>query len=248
MDISVIFPAFNEEENIRSTIVRAIAAMRNVCKSFEILIIDDASRDRTAEIADSLALEHAEIRVLRNPRNLGQGGSILRGFREARCAWLIHNGMDYPFDLKDLAIMLPLTRDADIVVAARDRHAGYTMSRKIMSWVNRMLLRSLFGLKLRDYNFVQLYRKEVWDTVRVTSKSTAFLTPEALIRAHDMGFRIVEVPIVYRPREHGVATAGSLRVISRSLRDMLTFWWRRSVLNRREYARTRAIAQRSSGE
>jgi len=235
MDITAVFPAYNEEQSIRSTMDLAVAALRRLCDRFEILIINDASHDETGRIADELAQQYPEIRVLHNQRNLGQGGSIVRGFAEARYEWVIHNAMDYPFDLRDLALLLPYTEKADIVSAARDRYAGYTLSRKAMSWANRMLLGLLFGLKLRDYNFVQLYRKRIWERVRVESKSTAFLTPEAMIRAHDMGFRIVEVVTRYRAREEGVATSGSLRVISHSLRDMFRFWWHRSVVNRRAY-------------
>jgi glycosyltransferase involved in cell wall biosynthesis len=235
MEISAIFPAYNEEQSIRHTIDRAVRALDSLCSRFEILIVDDASRDRTAEIADELARLHPQVRVLRNVRNLGQGGSIVRGFREAHYEWVVHDAMDYPFDLADLAGFLPLTKDADIVVAVRDAYAGYTAVRKLMSWVNRLLLRLLFGLKLRDYNFVQLYRREVWDTIQVDSHSTAFLAPEALIRAHDMGFRIRELVTRYSPREKGVATAGSFRVVSQSMRDMFRFWWRRSVADRRRY-------------
>ena len=247
MQISVIFPAFNEERNIRRTMERAIEAMRSLGSEFESLVIDDASRDRTGQIADELARVYREIRVLHNPRNVGQGGSIVRGFREARYRWVIHDAMDYPFDLADLTTMLPLTSQSDIVVAVRDGHAGYTTSRKVISWVNRRLLRILFGLKLRDYNFVQLYRREVWQKIQVESRSTAFLTPEALIRAHDMGFRITEVAARYLPREEGVATSGSFRVIFRSLRDMLQFWWRRAVVNRREYRTQRRNARIEAG-
>jgi glycosyltransferase involved in cell wall biosynthesis len=235
MDLTAVFPAHNEELNIRSTIDRAVAALRPLCNRFEILIVNDASRDDTGRIADELARQYPEIRVIHNASNLGQGGSIVRGFKEARYEWAIHNAMDYPFDFKDLDQLFPFIGTADIVVAARDRYAGYTFRRKAMSWANRRLLRLLFGLNLRDYNFVQLYRKSVWEKVRVESKSTAFLTPEALIRAHDMGFRIVEVVTRYHSREKGVATSGSLRVISHSLRDMFRFWWHRSGTNRREY-------------
>jgi glycosyltransferase involved in cell wall biosynthesis len=244
MEISVIFPAYNEEENIRATIGRAVEALRPLFARFEVLIVNDASRDRTGEIAEELAREHPQVRVMHNARNLGQGGSIVAGFREARYGLVIHNAMDYPFDLRDLAEMLPLLERADVVVAARDRRAGYSADRKLMSAVNRALLRTLFGLKLRDYNFVQLYRKEVWDTIRVESRSTAFLTPEALIRAHDMGFRIAELSTRYHPREKGVATSGTWRVISRSVRDMLRFWWKRTIAGRREYwaqARKRGV-------
>jgi len=227
MGISVVFAAYNEEMNIRPTMERALAAMQSLGPGFEIVIVDDRSTDSTGRIADELAAEHPEIRVLHNERNMGQGASLVRGFEQARHELVTHNAMDYPFDLRDLASMLPLLDQADIVVAARTSRAGYSPYRVLASAVHRALLHLLFPLHLSDYNFVQLYPRSVWQAIKVQSRSTAFLTPEALIRAHDLGYRIKEVPVEYHPRLAGQATAGKPKVILHSLRDMLSFWWSR---------------------
>jgi glycosyltransferase involved in cell wall biosynthesis len=229
-DISVIYPAYNEADNIRSTIQRSIEALRPLCRAFELLIVNDASKDDTGRIAEELAAKYPEVRVIHNARNLGQGASIVRGFRDARYGLLIHNGMDYPFDLKDLAILLPASAEADIVVAVRKSRAGYSQYRKLTSVVNLALLHTLFPhWKLRDYNFVQLYPRSAWERLKVDARSTAFLTPEALIRAHDLGYVIREVEIDYLPRVAGIASSGSPKVIIRSLGDMFRFWLKRTL-------------------
>jgi glycosyltransferase involved in cell wall biosynthesis len=225
-EISVIFPGYNEEENIGPTIRRSLEALRPLFERFEIIIVDDASKDRTGAMADALAAEHPEIRVIHNPVNVGQGESILIGFREARYDLVLHNAMDYPFDLRDLDKMLAVLDDADIIVAVRTRRAGYTMFRRFVSVSNITLLHLLFGLKLRDFNFVQLYRKSVLQSIPVQTRSTGFVTPELLIRANDMGYRIREVVCGYLPREKGVATV-TTKVLRRSLQDVLTFWAQR---------------------
>ena len=229
MEISVVFPAYNEEENIRFAMQQALDALRPRFDRFEIIIVNDFSRDNTGRIADELAAEHPEIRVVHNPRNLGSGHSAWRGFQYATCELIIHNAMDYPFDLKDLDKMIPLMADADVVVAERTERAGYTAYRKLTSRVNLALLHLLFDLKLRDYNFTQLYRKRVLDTVETSTRSTAFLTPETLIRAHDMGYRVKAIEIEYHPRLAGVATAGKPKVIIESMRDMFRFWIKRKL-------------------
>ncbi len=231
MEISVVFAAYNEEASVEAAIERALDALRPQFTAFEIIIVEDASTDSTPELCDRLAAAHPEIRVLHNPRNLGQGGSLVRGFRDARYEWVIHNAMDYPFDLGDLRLMTPLVDRADIVVAARRSRAGYSSYRVLTSVVHRTLLHVLFPLRLRDYNFVQLYRRSVWEAVQVEARSTAFLTPEALIRAYDLGHRIEEVEIDYHPRTAGVATSGKPKVILHTLRDMFCFWGKR-VLRR----------------
>src|SRR5580693_7447812 len=84
MGISIIMPSYNEELNIRSTMEKSLAAMRELGRDFEIVIINDHSQDETGRIADELAAVNPEIRVLHNELNLGAGASLVRGFQQAR--------------------------------------------------------------------------------------------------------------------------------------------------------------------
>jgi glycosyltransferase involved in cell wall biosynthesis len=226
--LSVIYAAYNEESNIRDTITRSLEALRSRFQTFELLIINDKSRDRTGEIAEELARAHPEISVIHNEKNIGQGASLAEGFRRARCDLVIHNAMDYPFDLCDLDRMVPLLDEADVVAAARSDRPSYTAYRRFLSWGNLALLHLLFDLKLDDYNFVQLFRREIFDVVKPDAMSTGFIMPEIMIRAHDAGFRVKQVEVVYHPRLRGVATSGSWRVVRCSLCDLFRFWWKRA--------------------
>jgi glycosyltransferase involved in cell wall biosynthesis len=192
--------------------------------TFELLIINDGSRDETGSIAEELAGIYSEITVLHNERNLGLGETLYRGFQCAKGELVIQNAMDYPLDLHDLDLLLPMLDQADVVVAVRKAYAGYTPYRRLTSKVNRALLRLLFNPKLRDYNYTQLYKARVLEAARPTSRSTVFIAPEIIIRAHQLGFRIKEVEIDYHPRVAGEATSGRPRVILRSVHDMLAFW------------------------
>jgi len=227
MSISVIYPAYNEEKNIVSTIDCTLSALQALVSDFEIVIIDDASKDRTGAIADELAARHKQIRVIHQPQNMGQGVGIITGFKAASMDLLIHNGMDYPFDVADLNLMLPLLSKADIVVAIRKGRPGYTAYRKLLSIATVRLIQTFFDVRLRDYSFVQLYRRQVWHDIEVEARSTGFLIPEALIRARDLGYRLAEVDIEYHARVHGKATAGKPSVVARSLLDLLRFWAKR---------------------
>ncbi len=225
--ISIIMPSYNEELNIRSTMEKSLQAMRELGRDFEIIIINDHSEDETGRIADELAVANPEIRVLHNERNLGAGGSAVRGFKQARYELVTHNAMDYPFDLRDLPKLLQYCGEADIISAARTSRAGYSPYRVLTSVVHKFLLHTLFPLKLSDYNFTQVYPRAVWEAIRVEGHSTAFLTPEAMIRAYDMGYRVKEVKIEYHPRLAGEATSGKPKVILHTLRDMFSFWLKR---------------------
>ena len=224
--ITVIFPAYNEEQNIRSAIARAVEAMGPRFHFFELLIIDDGSTDRTGEIAEELARIYPEITVIHNGENLGLGETLYRGFQCARGELVIQNAMDYPLDLRDLDKMIPLLEEADVIVAVRKAYAGYSPYRRLTSRVNRFILRSLFDPKLRDYNYTQLFKREVLSAARPCSRSTVFIAPEIIIRAQEAGFRIRELDVDYHPRVFGEATSGKPKVILRSLRDMFMFWIR----------------------
>ncbi len=227
MEISVVYPAYNEEGNIRATVSRSLEALRAQFDRYEVIIVNDCSTDDTARIAGSLAAEHPSVTVLHNERNLGVGPTVLRGLSHARFGLVFHSGMDYPFDLADLARMTPLLSEADVVVAVRGRAAGDSRYRRLISFINRKLLDYVFGLGLGDYNFVQLYRKEVLDAVVVDARSPGFIMPETLIRAHDLGFRIKTVEIEYHPRKQGVSVCGRPGVLLASLLDLVRFRWTR---------------------
>jgi glycosyltransferase involved in cell wall biosynthesis len=227
--ITVIFPAYNEEANVRRTIERAVEAMSPRFETFELLIIDDGSRDSTASIARELAAKYPEIiTFLQNECNMGLGETLYTAFQCAKGELVIQNAMDYPLDLCDLDKMLPVLDEADVVVAVRKAYAGYTPYRKLTSRVNRALLRLLFKPTLRDYNYTQLFTREVLQAARPTSRSTVFIAPEIIIRAFDLGFRIREVDVDFYPRIAGEATSGKPMVILRSVRDMFVFWLKRS--------------------
>ena len=226
-EISVVYAAYNEEENLRETIRRSMEALRPRFQRFEIVLVDDCSKDTTPAIADELAGQYPELVVLHNPENLGFTGSLLKAFQHVRYAWVVYNAVDYPFDLCDLDKMIPLLAEADIVVAARTGRPGYTPYRLILSHANIFLLHLFFNLRLHDYNFIQIFPASFLRRAQVMSRSAGFVPPELMIRAHDMGMRIAEVPITYHPRLKGKATAGNPRIVVRSLTELLRFWWLR---------------------
>lgn len=222
--LSLVVPGFNEEENIAETIGLFRDELSQICDRWEIIIVDDASTDRTGEIADELAARSPEIRVIHNRRNLGVGASLLVGLREAKCDLITHNSMDRPFDVRDLRRLLPMLDGVDVLVVARRALAAHPPFKRAMSLVNRALRRMLFDVKVTDMNFVQVYRRHVLSTLQVTSRSPAFVTPELIIRASRAGFRLKQVTAEFHPRLRGTSKNRSLRVIVWSFVDMWRFW------------------------
>ena len=224
LSLSVVLPAYNEEQLIEATIHRAVRSLEQTVGDFEIVLIDDCSTDRTPQLADALARTYARVRVIHNPRNLRQGGCLQLGFALARCDLVMHNAADCPFDFDDLSRVLEPFPAADVVVVTRRSYPGVSAGRRFVSWANRSLIRVLFGLRITDYNFVQVYRRTVLTELECFSTATAFMTVERIVRAHHRGYRVEAIDADYHRRETGVSSSGNLRVIRDSVRDMARLW------------------------
>lgn len=231
--LTVLLPAYNEEANVEDAIGRCREALAGRVPSYEIVVIEDGSTDGTRERLRALCERVPELRVVENPVNLGVGIGLLVGMRAARGEIVIHDAMDYPFDLADLDRVLPLFPDWDVVVVARTDRSAHSPWRKLTSFVNYWLVRLLFRMPYADMNFVQAYKREVLEAVRVRAKSPAFVTPETLIRARDLGFRITEVRAPFHRRERGTANYGKPRDILWTLADIISFWLERRAARRR---------------
>jgi len=221
VSLSVVMPAFNEEASVEPALRRALAALERVTDEFEIVVVDDGSSDRTGELAERVAKADPRVRVLRNERNVNYGVSLRRGIQAARCDWILHDGVDLPLALEDVALFTPHFEDSDVLVARRASLDAHPPWRRVTSKVNRVLLRLLFAPRARDLNFVQFYRRSFAQAVSLVSTSPAFVTPELILRAEHGGWRVREVTAEFRRRERGAGHFGRPADIAWALRDML---------------------------
>jgi glycosyltransferase involved in cell wall biosynthesis len=221
-DVSIVIPAFNEEMNVDETIDRVRRTLENIGPSWEIVIVDDCSTDRTAEVVARRAETEPRIRVIRNPVNLGAGTSVLIGLRSASGKIRMHNSMDLPFDPADLPRVLSLFPQSDVVVIRRIDRSAHSPWRKLTSFVHHWLVRVLFWIDVRDMNFVQAYKADVIEKLPIKARSPSFVTAELLIRARRAGFVLREVECVFHPRKRGVASYGKPRDILWALADMFS--------------------------
>lgn len=225
--LSVFFPMWNEQEYVE----RAVRAAEEECQrlqglgevaDYELVIIDDASTDRTPQIADDLAAADPRVRVVHHPVNRGLGGAIKTGFEAVRGDVVLYTDADLPFEMLELGRALRVLRhyEADMVSAYRLDRTGEGPRRAIYSFVYNGLIARLFGTRVRDINFAfKLVRRSVLEAARPVSEGS-FIDAELVIRAQRLGFHIVQIGVDYFPRTRGVSTLSSPAVIRRMLTEM----------------------------
>jgi glycosyltransferase involved in cell wall biosynthesis len=227
--LSIFFPMWNEEAYIHRTVdaAREVAdelLAAGSISDYEIIIVDDCSTDRTGALADALAAADRHIRVVHHPVNRKLGGSIKSGFAAATGDLVLYTDADLPFDMSELhkAVRLMRYYEADIVSAYRFDRVGEGSSRAIYTFFYNVLIRRLFGVRLRDINFAfKLCRREIFDDISLKSEGS-FIDAELIIRAKRLGYHVIQFGVDYFPRTRGESTLSSLSVIRRIVSEMLS--------------------------
>jgi len=226
VQLTVVMPAYNEEALLAGTLASLLSALDGLPLTAEIVIVDDGSRDRTPGIADELAAAHASVRALHQP-NQGLGGALRTGFAAATGEYVISWPADAPVTAADLQPFADNLGRADVLVGCRSHRAGYNPLMRFNSRLYPLLVRVLFGLRLRDVNWIHLYRTALVRRITFTQRGIPMLT-EALVRLRDLGATFLEVPSEMPARTAGVASASRPRIMWRTLTGLFSFWlhWR----------------------
>ena len=224
--LSVFFPMWNEQDYIE----RAIDAAREECEDllqggdildYELIVVDDASTDRTPEIAAELAAADSRVCVVRHPENRKLGGSMKSGYAAATGDVVLYTDADLPFDMHDVHKAMRLMRyyDADIVSAYRFDRTGEGYVRTVYSFFYNLLVRVLFGTRKRDINFAfKLCRTRIFEHVTLKSEGS-FIDAELVVKAEKFGYSVIQFGTDYFPRTRGVSTLSSPSVIIKILRE-----------------------------
>ena len=224
--VSVILPAFNEEALLAGCVRQLHGSLASLRVPVEIIIVNDGSRDRTAEIADQLARDLPGV-VAVHQANQGIGGAFRTGTKVATGEYLILWPADMPAEPADLAPYTEQFGKADVIVGVRQARLGYNPLMRLNAWLYPRITAMLFGLRLRDVNWIHAYRRELFARITLTQRGIPMLV-EALVRLRDLGASFVEVDVVMKQRLGGVASASRLKVMWRTLTGVLSFWklWR----------------------
>jgi len=242
-ELSLFFPCHNEAENLEALVADALAALPALATTYEVILVDDGSRDDTAGVAERLVQRHGGVvRLVHHDVNRGYGGALRSGFAAARYSHLAYTDGDRQFRIADLARLVDCAEatQSPVVIGFRLQRADPPL-RLVYATLYRVANRIWFGLRVRDVDCAaKLFRRDVLCNINVHSDG-AFFSAELLIRLQLAGVNALEVGVPHYPRTAGSPTGARLSVIARAVRD---FWSLRIGLwvNRsRTLARGRAL-------
>ena len=223
LSLSVFFPTYNEAANIEQSVQEAIASVEKITPLYEILIIDDGSKDDTPAIARRLATAYRNVRVISHEQNQGYGAAVWTGIQAAQYDYVFYTDADLQFDLDELSMLTTHAPEHKIVIGYRAKRNDpfiRLFNAKLWNIVNRVL----FGLKVRDIDCAfKLLDRELVAALPVSSRG-AMMSAEMLIRLNQQNVAIKEVPVTHYSRTEGVATGAKPSVIIRAIKELVLLY------------------------
>lgn len=199
--ISVFFPALNEQENIKTCVLRALKYLKRRFKDYEILVVSNGSTDSTTKIVEEFARKDNRIKSICN-RKVGYGIALRSGFTNSSKELIFYTDADNQFNIQDMDKLFPLLGAYDIV-------SGYRVKRKdplmriFVADVYNFIIRVLFDLQIKDIDAsFKLYKKKVFKNMALKA-NTGLIDAEILIKAKKKGFKIGQVGVKHYPRTRG---------------------------------------------
>ena len=222
-DLSVVFPVFNEEENVPILLAEIARALDGGGWPYEVVAVDDGSSDRSLEVLRSEVAKHPGLRVLTFEKNSGQTAALDAGWRAAQGRMIVSLDADLQNDPADIPQMVRKLEEsgADMVIGVRVNRKD-TLSRRLQSKIGNGVRNWITGDRITDTGCsLKLVKREAIEPVRLFTGMHRFLP--TLVRY--AGFKVIEMPVNHRPRQFGVSKYGAMNRAFRGLADCLAVRW-----------------------
>jgi len=216
--VSVVIPAYNEEENLRPLYTRLADALGRVEQAAEVIFVDDGSTDRSAEVLRALAAGDARVRVVTLRTNLGKAVALAAGFRQARGEIVVTLDADLQDDPDEIPRLLTAIEAGSDLVCGWRQSRQDVWRKRVLSRIYNAVTRVTTGVVLHDLNCgFKAYRREVLTHLRLYGDLHRYIPVLAAWR----GYRLREIPVRHHPRRHGRSKYGTARLFH-GLLDLLT--------------------------
>ena len=223
--ISVFFPAYNDGGTIGSMVTEAIATLKRLTDDYEVIVVNDASSDRTQEVLEELSDVYPQLRVVRHEKNRGYGGALRSGFAAASKELVFYTDGDAQYDVRELEALFAALRD-DV-----DWVNGYKIGRSdpwyrvVIGTAYQYVVRLLFSLRVRDPDCdFRLIRRRVFERVHLESNS-GIICVEMMRKLQDACYKVAEVPVHHYHRTYGRSQFFNFRRVAAVGRGLLRLWW-----------------------
>jgi hypothetical protein len=226
--LSLCMPAYNEAENIESCIDAAVTVLPEFFRDFEVVVVNDGSRDNTAQIVQDYHQRDNRVRLVNHSVNRGYGAAVTSGLRGATGDLICFTDGDGQFSPLDVLQLLIALDDADVAIGYRYQRADVG-ARKLNAWAWNRLIRLILGVRVRDLDCAfKLFTRAVIDRLELTAQG-ACINAEILVQCVRLGCQIREVPVMHYPRYRGAPTGANLKVIAKAFRELPQLWKYRSI-------------------
>ncbi|HEY0752714.1 MAG TPA: glycosyltransferase family 2 protein [Ktedonobacteraceae bacterium] len=225
LSVSAVLPAHNEEAAIASTVESVLGTLASWLTDFEVLVVNDGSRDRTGTILDEIAARNPRLRIIHHSVNQGYGAALVSGFEASQKDFVFFMDSDGQFDIRDLERFFPLLQEYDAVLGYRIKRQD-TWMRKVNAWGWKLLVRLIFGVRVRDVDCAfKIYTRRFFREHLLETRG-AMINTEILYKFKRDGYTYTEIGVQHLPRHGGKATGAKPIVILRAFRELFTYAWK----------------------
>lgn len=221
--LSIAIPAYNEEENIKLVVTDALKKLPKYFRDWEIIVVDDGSTDKTGEIVDKLVAKNKNLRVI-HQKNGGYSSAMLAGIKAAKKEFVAYMPADGQFMVDDMKHCFEIFSGADLILGYRGGRTDYATKRIFFSYGYLLLLLILFDIKYMDVGWVNIWRTNKVQRLKLTCAEGIFILTEILVRFKRKGLNIVEAPSYYHPRISGEVKNAKWKVVFKTFKSAFKLW------------------------
>ncbi len=223
ISLSVVLPAYNEEENIKKTIADCLGYLGGQFDDYEIIVINDGSSDNTAGETQKLIDSNNKVRLINHEINMGYGTALNTGLEAASMDFIFFMDSDGQFNISELEKLIPYLAENHIVIGYRIKRAD-NIIRTLNAYLYGLYIRLFFGLNVKDIDCAfKIFPRSAFDTVKPIMSRGALYSAELLIKFKRMEYEINEVGVSHYPRSHGEQSGANLSVIFKMFRESWKF-------------------------
>ena len=223
--LSIFFPFWNEEKNIENVINNAIPVANKIANKWEIIIVDDGSKDKTLDMANNIAKKNENIRVITHSPNRGYGAALKEGLENAKYDVVVFTDGDGQFDFSEVDNFLEYIDKSDLVIGFRKKRQDKPIRHILMNML-KVWDFVFFGFWFKDIDCgFKMFSRNALNEIMPLRSEGAMITTEILAKAKQKKLKIKQVEVTHYPRIYGDQTGANIPVIVRAVLESLILWW-----------------------